>query len=94
MCWRLSATDARPDPVRQDLRASRPELRVAWISRGRLSNSDPLADTLDVRRKREALWTHYSRGLVTGVHHAGWTHLANCGTWSGALRTASCPTRV
>ena len=51
--------------------------------------NDLLAATLDARRERGTVWTYDPTGSVTGVPHAGWSPLANCHTWSGALRTAS-----
>jgi type IV secretion system protein VirD4 len=51
--------------------------------------TDLLADTLASRTERGTVWTYDPTGSVTGVPHAGWTPLANCHTWSGALRTAS-----
>jgi type IV secretion system protein VirD4 len=51
--------------------------------------NDLLAETLAARRERGTVWTYDPTGSVTGVPHAGWTPLVNCGTWSGALRTAS-----
>lgn len=51
--------------------------------------TDLLADTLAARSERGTVWTYDPTGSVTGVPHAGWTPLSNCGTWSGALRTAA-----
>lgn len=51
--------------------------------------TDLLADTLAARSERGTVWTYDPTGSVTGIPRAGWTPLANCGTWSGALRTAS-----
>lgn len=51
--------------------------------------NDLLAATFDARRERGTVWTYDPTGSVTGVPHAGWSPLANCHTWSGALRTAS-----
>jgi type IV secretion system protein VirD4 len=51
--------------------------------------NDLLADTIEARREAGTVWTYDPTGSVTGTPRAGWTPLANCGTWSGALRTAS-----
>lgn len=51
--------------------------------------NDLLAATIDARRERGGVWTYDPTGSVTGVPSAGWSPLANCHTWSGALRTAA-----
>lgn len=51
--------------------------------------ADLLRDTIATRRERGEVWVYDPSASVTDIGRASWTPLAGCGTWRGALRTAS-----